>query len=185
MNVMLDIETTGVEPGCCILSIGAVPFLTDSPVEYFYERISHQSSLRAGFADNPDTISWWDKQKPEMQDEAFGGVLSIHRVLESFCSYLNALGDPRDIHVWGNGKDFDNIIVAHTLKKLHLKQPWHYRNNWCYRDFVKLFPLVPKPDNLNLHNALEDAKTQARHMELTVGILKQKGIINEYPILPT
>ncbi len=176
MNIMIDVETTGVDAGCCILTLAAVPFSIHSPLENFYERASHQSSLQAGFTDNPETISWWDKQKSEQQDEAFGGTLSINRMLEAFCAYMATLGDPKDLHVWGNGKDFDNVILGYALKKLHLKQPWSYRNNWCYRDLVKTYPITPKPDNPDAHNALSDAKVQARHAELTM-----EAISHGYP----
>ena len=173
MNIMIDVETTGVEAGCCILTLAAVPFLVHSPIESFYDRASHQSSLQAGFTDNPDTIAWWDKQKSEIQDEAFGGTLSIHRMLESFCSYMATLGDPKDLHVWGNGKDFDQVILAHALKKLHFKQPWSFRNNWCYRDLIKMWPIIPKPENMSAHSALSDAKCQALHAELTIEAVRR------------
>jgi hypothetical protein len=145
MHIMCDLETTGVEPGCCILSIALVPFDLGLPLDPFYEKISHTSSRELGFTDSPDTLTWWDKQKPEVQQEAFSGTRTLPNVMESLCHYLKQLGEPKQLFLWGNGKDFDNIILSHCIKRLAIKQPWHYANNWCYRDFSKLYQDIPKP----------------------------------------
>lgn len=166
VNLMCDLETTGTEPGCCILSIALVPLATDYALDTFYETISHRLSLDAGFTDDEATLLWWDKQKPEIQEEAFSGIRSPYSVLESVSAYMANLGEPKEIHLWGNGKDFDNVILAHAFKKLGIKQPWHYRNNWCYRDLAKLYPMYPKGDVMAAHNALADATAQARHAEI-------------------
>lgn len=166
VHVMVDLETTGVEAGCCILSIGLVPFHTEYPYDTFYETISHLSSKDAGFTDDSATLGWWDKQKPEIQAEAFSGTRPIRSVLETVSSYLGNLGDPKEIYLWGNGKDFDNVILSHAFKKLGIKQPWHYRNNRCYRDLAAMYPYYPKGDIMQAHNALHDAIAQARHAEI-------------------
>ena len=166
MNVMLDLETTGTTAGCCILSLAVVPFGLDTPVDSFYERISHISSMDAGFTNDPETLRWWDRQKPDVQEEAFGGTREVKAVLESFIFYMQTLGEAKDMHVWGNGKDFDNVILAAALKKLGLKQPWDFRNNWCYRDMAKLYKIFEKPAPEIPHHALYDAKAQAAHLEI-------------------
>jgi len=168
INIMCDLETTGTEPGCCILSIALVPFAYDSSIhlESFYETISHRSSLDFGFTDSPETLTWWDKQKPEIQQEAFSGTRSADSVMESVVFYLRGFGEPKDINLWGNGKDFDNVILARYFKVLGMKQPWHYANNWCYRDLTKLYSYIPKPSIAQAHNALADATAQASHAEI-------------------
>lgn len=180
VHIMVDLETTGTAAGCCILSIGLVPFATEYPYDTFYETISHRSSLENGFVDNHDTLAWWDKQKPEIQSEAFSGIRSIDSVLRSVSSYLTVLGDPKEIFLWGNGKDFDNIILSHAFNRMNIKQPWHYRNNRCYRDLAAMYPYYPKGDVMQAHNALQDALAQARHAEIIF-----KGIAEGMiPIIP-
>jgi hypothetical protein len=166
MHIMVDLETTGVEPGCCILSIALVPFDLGLELTPFYDKISHRLSRDYGFVDDPDTLNWWDKQKPEISDEAFSGDRSPEAVLESVSYYLKQMGEPKQLYLWGNGKDFDNVILTKAFKKLGKKLPWHYGNNWCYRDFTKLYPMIPKLSNPNAHNALADAQAQASHLEL-------------------
>lgn len=168
MNLMLDLETTGVEAGCCILSIGVVPFLCDVPADHFYDKINHRASLDDGFKDNAETLNWWDRQKPEVAAEAFSGTRNPIAVLQSLAFYMKQLGEPKDLHVWGNGKDFDNVILTHYFKKLNIPLPWHYRNNWCYRDLAKKYPVYPFVKPVTAHNALEDAIAQATHASLII-----------------
>lgn len=179
-NIMCDLETTGTQAGCCILSIALVPFATSYPMDSFYETISHRSSLDAGFTDDPDTLNWWDKQKREVQEEAFSGTRNVRDVLESVSFYLRQIGEPKEIYIWGNGKDFDNVILAAAFKKLGIKQPWHYRNNRCYRDLAAMYPLYPKGDIFQAHNALEDAICQAKHAEVIMAGAR-RGIPPQFP----
>lgn len=166
MNVMIDLETTGVESGCCILSVAVVPFLAEAPLEPFYEKISHVKSMDAGFTNNEDTLKWWDKQRKDIQDEAFSGTRSPESVMESLTHYFKLLGEPKDIFVWGNGADFDNVILGAYFKKLGMKQPWGIWNNRCYRTLKNLFPVVQYQKPVDAHNALADAAAQARHAAL-------------------
>lgn len=167
MNVMIDLETTGTSSGCCILSLAAVPFLAEAPLESFYEKISHVKSMDAGFTNDEATLRWWDKQKKEIQDEAFSGTRSPLSVLESFIYYLKQLGEPKHIYLWGNGADFDNVILATYFKRLGIEAlPWGTWNNRCYRTLKNLFPIVQYQKPVDAHNALADATAQARHAAL-------------------
>ncbi len=168
VNIMCDLETTGVSPGCCILSIALVPFSTDYPLDTFYETISHKDSLSEGFTDNAETLAWWDKQRPDIQQEAFSGTRSVRGVLKTVSHYLAEIGEPKNIILWGNGKDFDNVILAHAFKHLGIKQPWHYKNKRCYRELDAYFPMWSKGSIKDAHNALQDALAQARHAEVII-----------------
>lgn len=180
VNLTCDLETTGVEPGCCILSVALVPFNTDMPLDTFYETISHQDSLANGFTDDPETLRWWDKQKPETQQEAFSGTRSVRAVLESLSFYLKTLGEPKEIHIWGNGKDFDNVILTHAFKKMDMKLPWDFRNNECYRDLAKRYPMYPRHTPQIPHHALYDAIAEAKHAEVIIQGAK-RGIPPVFP----
>lgn len=175
INVMCDIETTGVDAGCCILSIAFVPFDTDYPLDTYYETISHLDSKDLGFKDDSQTLGWWDRQKAEIQAEAFSGTRPLKSVLESASHYLAELGEPKDIILWGNGKDFDNVILGYAFKKLGLKQPWHYKNNRCYRDLAENYVMLPKGKVTDAHNALADARAQARHAEIIFNAVRGIG----------
>ena len=175
-----DLETTGVTAGSCILSIALVPFHTEYPLDHFYEKISHKLSRDDGFTDNDETLNWWDKQKPEVQEEAFSGIRSPEAVLLSLNAYLKAVGDPKEIYIWGNGKDFDNVILTAAFTKLGLKPYWDFRNNKCYRDLAAHYPYYTKVKPDIPHHAYYDALAEAKHAEIIF-----QGILSGLPpIIP-
>lgn len=172
INVMVDLETLGTQPGCKLLSIGAVTFCThpDAPQE-FYEKIDKNSYPAQIFHSDLATIQWWSKQSEAARDEAFSGTHSIVSVLEEFDAWLKHLN--KRIIFWGNGADFDNSILQETYRRLDMKQPWDFRDNRCYRTLKNLYPQVAYIKPKMAHNALEDARAQAIHAESivdTVGI---------------
>ena len=183
-HLVCDIETTGTEPGCCILSIALVP-VGIPEIEPFYETISHEDSLIQGFHDELETLSWWDKQKTEAQTEAFSGTRKLRSVLESVSFYMDVVkelgsGGNQKLYLWGNGKDFDNVLLSAAYKRLGLKQPWDFRNNRCYRDLASYYPWIAKVKPEIPHHALYDAKAEAAHLEMIFNELRQDIL----PLIP-
>ena len=60
MDVMIDLETLGIQPGSVIRSIGAVVFdpVTNTLGSTFYQNICADSCKKAGLTTDPDTIKW-------------------------------------------------------------------------------------------------------------------------------
>lgn len=177
VHLVCDLETTGTEPGCCILSIALVP-VGIPEIEPFYETISHEDSLIQGFHDELETLSWWDKQKTEAQTEAFSGTRKLRSVLESVSFYMDVVrelgsGGNQKLYLWGNGKDFDNVLLSTAYKRLGMKQPWDFRNNRCYRDLASYYPWIAKVKPEIPHHALYDAKAEAAHLEMIFNELRQ------------
>lgn len=162
-NIVCDLETTGKRSGCSILSVGLVFILEGTICDTYYEKISHTESKLAGFSDDPDTLVWWNKQRADIQEEAFSGFRSPGSVLQSISNKMKEYGSSRELHLWGNGSDFDNAILAGAYEHLGLPQPWHYTNNSCYRTWKNSVP-VPYQKPIDAHNALADAVAQARHL---------------------
>ena len=173
-HLVCDLETTGTEPGCCVLSIALVP-VGIPEIEPFYECISHEDSLLQGFHDELDTLAWWDKQKKEVQEEAFSGTRKLRSVLESLSFYMDVVSDlgSKKAYLWGNGKDFDNAILSTLFKRMGMKQPWDFRNNHCYRDLASYYPWIAKIKSEIPHHALHDAKAEAAHLALIFNEIKQ------------
>ena len=170
LNVMLDLETCGTKPGCVVLSIGACTF----DLQYkFYQTISHQDSLKAGFLEEIDTMRWWANQDPAARQEAFSGILPPQSALLNFFNWMDQLPVPRkDIAIWGNGADFDIPILAAQYDKLGLGKPWSPFSGRCYRTLKTLLPHVSAPvKNKQKHNALEDAIFQAQHATTLLQVL--------------
>jgi exodeoxyribonuclease VIII len=166
-NVMIDLETTGVTPGCCILSIGACTF---DLREEFYSTISLSNSHTRGLFDDPDTIAWWSKQSEKARKEAFSGTKDLLVVLGEFQTWFNRL-DGKDKKVWGNGADFDLPILAFAYRLAGIKLPWKPFNGRCYRTLKNLYKSVEGPKfSLDKHDALVDAKIQAEHASRILSI---------------
>lgn len=164
-NVMVDIETVSTAYNAGILTIGAVPFGCDSILEPFYEKCSYNSIVSSDVFDiSQNTMKWWDRQTTSARKEAFSGTQSIWEMLDNFYRYIKTL--PGEVIVWGNGADFDNVILTNAFAKVGSDIPWKYSNNRCFRTLKNLFPetVVPVPVFEGCaHNALADAKHQAKH----------------------
>lgn len=161
INVMLDLETLGTRAGCGILSIGATTF---DEKKQIHIKIPVSSSLAFGLHEEGKTLNWWYKQDPAIREDAFSGTTQLDNALVIFYNWVQALGDSKDIYIWGNGADFDLPILGHAYSALFMEKPWAPFNGRCYRTLKSLLPHVkPGIKNAARHNALEDALYQARH----------------------
>lgn len=174
-RVMIDIETLGKNPGCVILSIGAVQFGTGRKGEWFYEKISIDDCTRNGLTIDESTLRWWGDQSAEARREAFSGKQLLNSALFNLSAWI---GD--GAQVWGNGAAFDMGILRAAYIRFGVNDPWKYSGERCFRTLRDLCPLgmcmdlpdepLPlvdapswyKPDGVVLHNALYDAALQSQ-----------------------
>lgn len=166
-DVMIDLETLGNRPGCAILSIGAVEFGPQGLGRTFYVTVGKWSQIQLGLHESQSTLDWWKGQSPEArvvleQSENDNDPKSIHTALLAFANWLSPTG-LRTVKVWGNGSDFDNAILACCYAATGDAVPWQFWNNRCYRTLKNLRPEIKLERTGTYHNALDDAKTQARH----------------------
>jgi hypothetical protein len=168
-NVMLDLETWSTANNAVITAIGAVKFkLFDDNsggeiIESFYHTIQPQSCVDIGLDMSVDTILWWMKQSDAARAEFQKPAVSIQDALTLFSSWLSNVNDPRNIDMWGNGSDFDNVILVNAYKACGKSLPWKYFNNRCFRTLKNLYDTIPTsvtPTGVK-HNAVDDATSQA------------------------
>lgn len=159
-NIMLDLETLGNKPGCVIVAIGAVYFGGGKLGAEFYRRVDAESCERAGLHIDAATVLWWMKQTVEARNELVAHGALIGDALLDFTDFIAA----QEVKVWGNGSDFDNVILAQAYHKCNQPLPWAFWNNRCYRTVKNLYPATLMKRTGTAHNALEDAKSQARHL---------------------
>lgn len=161
-DIVIDIETTGTAPGCCILSIGAA---TTDRKYHFYLPIWHASQKELyGLKDNHDTLRWWDKQSAAARDEAFSGTVGLVNALGQFSDWIQAI-PVKEKFFWGNGADFDQPILAYAYNAVDMKNPFGF-NNRCYRTLKNLYKNIKADDEFEgiKHHALWDAKHEAKHL---------------------
>lgn len=180
VDIMLDLETTGLAAGCAVLSIG----LTSLDEKHqCYVRIIHQSCLEAGLKDSYGTMAWWGKQTAAARMEAFTGDKSLIEALGIVTDWYKMVERIEgEAFIWGNGADFDLPILKAAYEAVGMKEPWKPYNGRCYRTFKNL------PENKGIltdtfeglkHNALADAVHQARHMMKILRNKKQKEMFPE------
>jgi exodeoxyribonuclease VIII len=169
MHVMMDLETLDTKPGAVLLSIGAVVFdcKNDLLGAEFHQIINVASSVAAGLTISADTEAWWAKQSAEAQktltDAKEGKGKDLKDALNAFGHYMDKLGPPSKTCLWGNGSDFDNVLLIAAYERAKMTPPWKFYNNRCYRTLKSLKPGIKLVREGTYHNALDDAKTQARH----------------------
>ena len=177
-QIMVDLETMGTEVTSVILSIGAVSFdpETGGLGNTFYKEINTNSCLNAGLTVNEKTMDWWQTQPPEVRgllEQCRSSVEFLPDSLKEFGEYVQANMDPESGNVWGNGASFDNAILAHAYSKVGMELPWPFYKDRCYRTIKSLGPKVLFKRQGILHNALDDAVTQAVHM---IKVMKELNI---------
>lgn len=166
-DVMIDLETLGQTPGCVILSIGGVFFGPKGLGNEFYIVVNTDDSKKAGLFTEPSTIEWWEKQDPKAREvlkEAASKKDSVPLkvALDKLSDFIRTGGGNVRIH--GNGANFDEPILAVAYFKALRDSPWKFYNSRCHRTNKAKGPrgLEPKREG-TFHNALDDAKHQARH----------------------
>lgn len=159
---MLDLETMGTKPYSAIVAIGAVVFNVDKYVieKEFYAAISLQSALSIGLTVDPGTVVWWLKQKDEARMQIAEAAVHINHALMEFAT----LPGIDSLDIWGNGSDFDNVLLSCAYERAQIKQPWSPFSNRCYRTIKNRAPLQKIARVGTHHNALDDAKSQAFHL---------------------
>lgn len=177
IHVMIDFETASNESNAAPISLGAVCFAgrTHHTDRFFERKNSLDSSERLGLHISKQTMEWWDKKvNPQTRAAAFSGTEKLEDVLEEFKTWCSSLGSLQDIHIWGNGADFDPIILKHAYET-HTSYPFNFRNHRCYRTVNALFDhCIPYPRYAERqHDALADATWQSKRIShlVSTGII--------------
>jgi hypothetical protein len=165
VNMSLDLETLGTTPRSVIFSIGCVAFDATGILSEYYSLISIRNSQSFRFRINPQTEAWWDDQPEEAKVElnrAWETPHTVYDVLDTFGEWVvETAGDRDNVVMWGNGADFDNVLLTAYYNVFGMDPPWKYTNNRCLRTLKNVFPGFEPPRVGTLHNALDDAKHQA------------------------
>lgn len=164
LHIMLDLETASLEPNAAILQIGAVVFSGPESSSEFNTYVSLASCETEGMHLSQATLDWWDRQNPQLRARVFGGTTPIYNALESFHEWVESLERKYGTaaHLWSNGADFD-LPILKSAYQLFGDYPFNFRNHRCYRTISALDERMKSMfTNNTAHDALEDAKYQAR-----------------------
>lgn len=165
-RVMLDLETYARGPHALVLSFGACFFNEEEVGDSIYMILSREDQWGKREID-ADTIKWWNEQDTELRSALLDAPQTpVIAALNAFTGFIEAYADaPDSVEVWGNGADFDNVIMSTLYSDFGLERPWPYNGGRCYRTIKNL--VIPfGADDLpqfegTKHNALDDAVYQA------------------------
>jgi exodeoxyribonuclease VIII len=185
VDIVIDIETLGTRPGCVILEVGACAIdpRAGEITANFSRRLDEffTRGLEPPTADAAGTIAWWlgpetiDTYRALLQRGLPGVAAPDPRnprgPLDEFRDWTldqTAGHDPGQIRVWGNGPQFDLVILQSAFDRYGVECPWHYRQERCARTALELAGCergsVPWAERGPRHRALNDARHEARKL---------------------
>ncbi|HGU5030234.1 exonuclease [Escherichia coli] len=180
IHLSVDLETMGTNPDAPINSIGGTFFdpATGEMGPEFSKAIDLETS--GGIIDRK-TIKWWAKRSREAQSAIFTDEISLDVALRLFIEFIEKNSGGCFVQVWGNGANFDNVILRRSYERQGIPCPWLYYNDRDVRTIVELGNAIGFDVRMAIpfegvpHNALDDARHQAKQ----VSAIWQKLIPNQ------
>lgn len=175
-HVMSDIETLGLADNCLILSVGGVKFNSTTILDKFHVGIDPVDAERYGL--KIDAATAWNYWADPKRDEARKRLFELPKIdlfgaLDGFATWVNETPLDDRGSLWGKGATFDNVRIKNACQAVGLEYPFTYRQDECYRTLANRCPDVPYTQIGVMHDALDDAESQAVHLQ---AICKQYGI---------
>ncbi|HAV9488827.1 TPA: exonuclease [Escherichia coli] len=168
-HLMIDLETMGKNPDAPINSL-AGKFFDPATGEMGPEFSKTIDLETAGGVIDRDTIKWWLKQSREAQSAILTDEIPLDDALLQLREFINENSGEFFVQVWGNGANFDNVILRRSYERQEIPCPWRYTNDRDVRTIVAL-GLVMDFDARSVitfegerHNALHDARYQAKYV---------------------
>ncbi|HAW3623403.1 TPA: exonuclease [Escherichia coli] len=168
-HLMIDLETMGKNPDAPINAL-AGKFFDPATGEMGPEFSKTIDLETAGGVIDRDTIKWWLKQSREAQSAILTDEIPLDDALLQLREFIDENSGEFFVQVWGNGANFDNVILRRSYERQGIPCPWRYTNVRDVRTMVAL-GLVMDFDARSVitfegerHNALHDARYQAKYV---------------------
>lgn len=191
MDIMLDIETLGTEPGAPVLQIGAMAFDRntldgdDWMFEPFKVHVDLQSNFDVDLKEvTAGTLAFWFQQEPALAyDVLFGDVdrVGVFDALKQLIDWTDKVAATAEAHPdeflwWAKGPDFDMVLLETAARAVGLTMPWKYNSK---RDLRTVQDITGNPDkelpifyHAGEHDALADCEYQIKVLRYCLGVLK-------------
>ncbi|MGA3766683.1 3'-5' exoribonuclease domain-containing protein [Escherichia coli] len=168
-HLMIDLETMGKNPDAPIISLGAIFF--DPQTGEMGPEFSKTIDLdTAGGVIDRDVIKWWLKQSREAQSAILTDEIPLDDALLQLREFIDENSCGFYVRVWGNGANFDNVILRRSYERQGIPCPWRYCNDRDVRTIVELGNSIGFDARMDIpfegerHNALDDARYQAKYV---------------------
>lgn len=174
LDLMIDLETLGIDQGAPIIAIGAVffnPKTGELGAEYS-ATIDFESACGRR-TPSASTIQWWLMQSDDARAKVLNGDETMKHALEGLISFIDSNVKRSKVKPWGNGSTFDISILEDCFKDYYIDTPWQYRNIRDVRTVVDVADSIGITRDMiefegTPHDALDDAKHQARYVSLMI-----------------
>lgn len=174
-HFMIDLETIGIRPTSAIVSIGIVHFDQDTIIDQFYTKVSLADCLDKGLTQDQSTMDWWAKQSVEARAAWQGDdAPSLQEALTIMTRWMGIHGTVKENCPWGNGADFDLVLLKNAYDAINADPPWQFYNHHCFRTLKNLFQVGAMQRRGTHHNALDDAVYQTQWLHRILAVHKIK-----------
>lgn len=167
-NIVVDLETFGLDPDSIILSIGAV----SNTGEKFYVELDWKEQQHFRKVD-PSTCMWWGQQEKDLCP--LGGSTLLDEALAEFSLWLPRNKD--DYFIWCRGLNFDIAMLEHAYKELGRAVPWKYNK---VRDIRTALHFIPEKNLIKparKHHALDDAVADMKNLVNAGWVRLAEGVL--------
>ena len=165
-DVMIDLETFGVDSDAVICQIGACWFSEDGTVgREFICNVDVNRVQEYGFKYSGSAIQFWLKQPKEAQETLFNPEpISINDALLNLNTFLAGSHS-----IWSHS-NFDFVILMNAFKKMDIKPSFSYRTSCDIRTLNELTKRLGYKKESGIlrdgihHNGLDDSKFQVKYV---------------------
>lgn len=178
VHYMIDIETLDILPTAVVLTIGAVRINKNLEIDdEFYIKLDIDNQMDASSTVSGSTVEWWGKQDMDVQNQTFGGTATMKEAADALDEFLTVKDKSM---MWAQGSDFDFPILGNLFRNAGYKEgvPWRFYRQCDLRTMLNF--VTPEyyrfTDAAASHNALEDAKVQARALINILNVVDFIGI---------
>lgn len=161
IHVMVDLETLGRSPRSVFFAAGFLAFVPGEVLPLYSAYILLDPDQQVTRERDAETIVWWGSQPPGARKElveARARGLHPTAAKQKICEYFAGLPPHNHLCVWGNGPDFDIVILNDFLGTV----PWRFSHVHSLRTLRLLYPEEGRTQPRIAHHALYDAEAQAQ-----------------------
>lgn len=184
LEVMLDLETTGIEETSGILEISLMPFFLDgtpTDMEPLTKTIDLTSCWLEGMTFDKSTQRWWMKQDAKAKWQLrHSEKTDIRKAIKEAHQWLSALCEGYEVHVWCRGLNFDIPKFERCVRTLLEEElPYKWWNLEDARTYTHAFDVHTSDIEFQgiPHSAVDDCRHQIRIVQETY---KRKQLMRHY-----
>lgn len=173
-DISIDLETVSTRPDAAIVSIGAVCFdrRTGELGPEFHVVCDWLTDAKGHV--HGGTLQWWHRQTPN--DVVFSNAIErvpLRRALMELQEFADAWCSP--LTFWWQRGNMDQQWLDNAFERSAMDAPWNYSQWMDQRTLCRELQRDDVVFEGNRHDALDDAKHQARCILVALQTVNSKG----------